>query len=74
MKQTFAGDQREFDPESFVGANGRFFRPVSAEFDGERTEITYERVPMEEMPQRYGHLIDVANARGDIIETFGGQW
>ena len=74
MKQTFAGDQRNYDPDSYIGANGRFFRPVSAEYDGTRTVIEYERIPFDEMGQRYGHLIDKAQDKAMVVQLFGGQW
>lgn len=74
MKQTFPGDRRDFDPDSFVGCNGRFFRPVAAEFDGQRTVISYEPVPLEEMPARYGHLVEQAEDRAVLVEIFGGVW
>lgn len=72
--QTYAGDRRNFDPDSFVGGNGRFFRPVGADFDGQSTVISYEPVPMDEMPARYGHLIEAVEAKADVIELFGGHW
>lgn len=74
MKQTFAGDHRAFDPDTFVGTGGRFFRPVSAEFNGATTVIEYVAVPMAEMPQRYGHLVDEAEDKAALIEMFGGSW
>lgn len=72
MKQTYPGDCRAFDPDTYIGCNGRFFRPVSADFDGRNTTISYERVPMEEMPARFGHLIDEAQDRMALAELFGG--
>ncbi|MGB3484009.1 MAG: hypothetical protein WBB07_17560 [Mycobacterium sp.] len=73
MRQRFAGDRRAFDPDSFVGTMGRFFRPISAEYDGSHTTIEYERVPMEQMGEQFGHFIDKAQDRMAVAETFGGQ-
>lgn len=70
----YPGDRRNFDPDSYVGFDGRFFRPVDAVFDGERTTISYEPVPMEEMPQRYGHKIDEVQEKHRILQVFGGRW
>lgn len=72
--QTYTGDRRNYDPDSFIGGNNRFFRPVAAEYDGRRTVITYEPVPMEEMQTRYGHLIDQAQDRAHLMALFGGRW
>lgn len=69
---TFPGDCRDFDPDSYVGSMGRFYRPVAAEYDGTQTVITYEPVPMEEMGQRFGHHIDSAIERIEIAALFGG--
>lgn len=74
MTQTFSGDCSDFDPDSYVGSGGRFFRPVSAAFDGTNTTISYVSVPMEEMPQRYGYLIDAAQEKDRVLELFGGRW
>lgn len=74
--QTFPGDRRAFDPDSFVGCNGRFFRPVSVTYSAEvdKTTVSYEPVPMDEMSARYGHLIDAAEEKAALIELFGGHW
>lgn len=74
MKYTYAGDQTRFDPETFIGGNGRFFRPVAATYDSQAdtTTVEYERVPLAEMDERYGHLIDKAEDRLRIAEVFGG--
>jgi hypothetical protein len=74
VKQTFPGDCTDFDPDSYVGSGGRFFRPVAAEFDGTNTVIEYEPVPMEEMPQRYGYLIDAAQEKDRVFCVYGGKW
>jgi hypothetical protein len=73
VKQRFRGDHRNFNPDSFVGTLGRFFRPISADFDGEFTVITYERVPMDQMAREFGHFVDAAQDRLVIAQTFGGS-
>lgn len=73
MKQTFAGDHRDFERDSFIGTLGRFFRPITADFDGTNTVITYERVELADMPAQFGHFIDRAEVRADIATLFGGK-
>lgn len=77
MKLTFPGDHTAYDENSYIGTqygdDPRFFRPVAAEYDeaADRTTITYARVPLGEMPTRYGHLIDLAHERLAISDAFG---
>lgn len=73
MKQRFAGDHRAFDPDSYIGTLGRFYRPVSADYDGTHTTIEYERVPMDQMSQRYSHHVDKMQDRMAVAEVFGGR-
>lgn len=74
--QTYPGDRRNADRDTFIGSGGRFFRVVGEPvYDpaADSTVITYERVPMDEMGSRYGHLIDQAVDRLTLSELFGGE-
>lgn len=76
--QVYPGDRRNFDETDFIGANGRFWRPVNDpapvyDSAANTTTISYVRVPMDELGARYGHLIDRAIDRMTISELFGTE-
>lgn len=70
----YRGNREDFDPDSFIGCNSRFFRPVSAAYNPEtdQTAIEYVQVQMgQEMNERYGQKRD---DKLRIVENLGSQW
>lgn len=78
MKLRYRGDRTAaFNPDSFIGCDGRFFRPVSSEFDGEFTTVDYERVPLDQMGAQFPHHLDAARDRHErtapLAQLFGAR-
>lgn len=70
--RSYPGDQRNYSADHYVGCNGKFYRPVGAEFDGTNTVIELEPVPLDQMGQLFGDKLDQAIDAARISELFGG--
>ena len=72
---SYQGDCTAYPADHYVGSDrfGAFYRPVAAEFDGQRTRIDYLPIPPAELPEFAADHVRQAEDRVRIATLFGGR-